>query len=696
MLPPLREELDLYPGARLADGQPSWTLHDPVRNQFYQIDWPSFELLRHWQLGLATRIVDAVRDTTTLALGEADVAGMLDFLLANELLQPQAGQSRDFAARLQRRQGGVWTWLLHHYLFFRVPLLRPDALLDSLLPRLRWLFTRQFALLTLLAAVLGLHGVMTHWAAYSATLVDNFSWQGLAAYGVTIAVVKVLHEFAHGLTAKRFGCRVPTMGVALMVLWPVAYTDTTEVWKLPSARQRMAVAGAGIGAELVIATWATLAWLWLPPGSLSDGAFLASSTTWISTLLVNASPFMRFDGYFLLSDAVEMPNLHRRAFALARWNLREILFGLGEPAPEAFPRRKTLALVGFAWVTWLYRLSLFLGIAFLVYHFVIKAVGIALFSVEMVWFIASPVWSEVSVWWRLRDRIGVRRRALLALLVLALVLLMLVPLPGQVTVTGLLEPARAITLYAPAGAQVTSLPYRPGDAVAKGAELFALDSPELRRRALQARARTEGVQGALAASNFDGAQRRDWQLTSRQLDTTVAESQTVVADAMRYAPRAPFAGVFYDRDPELATGDWVAQGEVLGRIVSTDAPHVVTYVDEADIQRIAVGDDGLFIVAAPNGPTARLRVLAIERDAARVLPEKLLASQLGGQILVREQGEVFYPEAAVYRVTLVAVTDPGHATQTWRGLVSISARPQALVTRLIDGAASSFWREAGF
>ena len=577
-----------------------------------------------------------------------------------------------------------------------MPLLRPDRLLDRLAPRLGWLYGRPFLLLTVAAGLLGLGGISRQWGTYTATLVDLFTWQGLAAYGLAIVAVKTVHEFLHGLTAKRYGCRVPTMGVALMVLWPVAYTDTTEVWKLPDARRRMAVAGAGICAELAIAAWATLAWLWLPEGALKTAAFLLSSTTWLSTLLVNASPFMRFDGYFLLSDALDMPNLHARAFALARWRLREWLFGLGEPAPEPLSRRRIRWLVVFAWATWLYRLVLFLGIAVLVYHFVVKAVGILLFMVELVWFIASPLWHELQAWWMRRERIGRGRRVLLLAGLGGLLALLLVPLPGRVTGMGLLQPAEQLTLYAPAGAQVAALPFRHGDAVPAGAVLFEVRSPALRLRALQATARMAGVQGQITAAAFDAQQRRDWQLAAEQLQTRRAEAQTVSADAQRYAPVAPFAGRFVDADPDLHAGDWVAQNEVLGRLVATGARQVVTYVDEQEVRRIAVGDRGLFVVDALLGPVLQLRVKAIERDATRTLNEKLLASHLGGQVLVREQGDAFHPEGAVFRVVLETVSGQDHPEQAWRGWVVMTARSEPLLQRFGNQVLSVFWREAGF
>ena len=188
--------------------------------------------------------------------------------------------------------------------------------------------------------------------------------------------MKVIHEMGHALTAKRYGCRVPSMGIALLVLWPVLYTDVTETWKLVSRRQRLAVGLAGVTAELVFAVFATLAWSFLPDGPVRGAAFILATTSWIATLLLNLSPFMRFDGYFVLSDWLEMPNLHARAFAIARWWLRERLFGLGEPPPEELPPGRRRFLIVFSFATWFYRVTVFLGIAVLVYHFAIKALGI--------------------------------------------------------------------------------------------------------------------------------------------------------------------------------------------------------------------------------------------------------------------------------------------------------------------------------
>jgi len=211
-LPQLREELELLPGPMLADGQPSHTLHDPVRNLFFQIDWPTFEVLRRWHLGDAAAIAAEVSAHTTLQLEREDVAATVAFFNDNQLLRPPPGAAAEFAARLRQRQGGFGQQLLHNYLFFRIPLVKPDRWLGRWAPRLDFFYSQAFLWLTLAALGWGLVEVYRQWDRFAGTLVDTLSWSGAVSYGITLAAVKTLHELGHAFTAKRLGCRVPAMG----------------------------------------------------------------------------------------------------------------------------------------------------------------------------------------------------------------------------------------------------------------------------------------------------------------------------------------------------------------------------------------------------------------------------------------------------------------------------------------------------
>ncbi len=699
-LPRLREELDLLPGPALADGQPSWTLHDPVRNLFFRVDWPTLEILQRWDLDDPARIAQDVNAHTTLHLGPEDVQQVAQFLVQHQLVRMAGeGGARRFADQLSKVQGSPLKWLLHHYLFFRIPLLKPDAWLGRWLPVARWFAGRGFMWLTGLALVAGLVQVTRRWDVFSASFIDTFNFEGLLAYGVALIVVKFLHELGHAFTAKHYGCRVPAMGMAFLVMWPVAYTDTNETWRLTDRMQRLRVASAGIATELVIATWATLAWAFLPEGGVQSAAFFLATTSWIATLAINASPFMRFDGYFILMDALDMPNLHGRSFAMARWKLREWLFGLGDEPPEQLSPRLSAALVAFGWATWIYRLVLFLGIAVLVYVFFFKLLGLLLFAVEILWFIGFPIRSELRVWRELWPRIrqGARSRRTawgLAVLVLAL----FIPWPGRIGASALLRPHESWPVFAPAGAQVVALPQGHGARVAAGQPMVVLQVPDLasRERALQARLEQQRWQAA--TSGFDDEMRKRWRVAEQVAATTQAELQGVAAEQHQFAPVAPYDGRLHLADPDLAPGQWVARRESLGLLVREGTPwRVETWLDEEAVARLRVGQGGRFVTDGGTGGVLALRVVEIDRDAARVLPRRELASVLGGHILTREKNGQLVPERAVYRVALEVQDLPADlAARSWRGQVVLHADWQSPASRYLRHAASVLVREAGF
>ncbi len=699
-LPALRQELALYRGPRLRDGQPSWTLHDPVSSQFFQLDWLSFEVLNHWELGSAEAIAQAIADETPLQAEADDVAAVLGFLQRNELVhQPGADQSAAMARRAAARRPGALRWALHNYLFFRVPLLRPDALLGRLHGLLGWVFHAGFAWASALALIAGLLLAYRHGDLLRNTLVDTLSPTGLLHYGLTLLVVKLLHEFGHGLVAKRHGCRVPTMGLAFMVLVPMPYTDTNEAWKLAGRWQRLQIAAAGVATELLVAVWATLAWGLLPDGGLRSAAFLLATTTWISTLLVNCSPFMRFDGYFVLSDYLELPNLHARAFALARWRLREALFGLGAEPPEQFTPWRRRGLQLFAYAVWLYRLVLFLGIAALVYGFFIKLVGILLFAVEILWFVLMPVSAELKVWRTLWPAIRRRGRTWLsAAVALAVMGLAAWPLPGHVSAAGLLQTGQAQVIYAPAAGRIEALRVADGAPVRAGQTLLDFSAEQVEQQLQSARSRVQRYSAEADANALRADLHGRLAVAEGQLSTAQAARRGLESRLKERSPTSPVDGQLRWRDPDLRAGDWVAAREPLATVLSTqDGWQVEAYLSESELARVAPGSRARFYPDGRFGAPLDLTVAAISHDASHVLPHRDLASALGGTVAVREVDGRLLPEQAVYRISLRADTQPAAlAGQTWRGKVVVDSAPESMADRVMRAALALWWREAGW
>jgi putative peptide zinc metalloprotease protein len=698
-LPALREDLRIEPAASDRDGSPAWTLHDPVGNRFFRLGWLEFALLSRWQAGGdPAALLERVRADTPLQAGPAQLEALEAFLRQHQLLRADTSVDTDRLARVAAAaRESPLTWLLHHYLFFRVPLVRPERWLARTLPWIGWLYSRAFLVATAAAAVVGLMLAARQWDVFTHTLSDTLTPAGLGGWALALVFAKTLHELGHAWTATRYGLRVSQMGIAFVVMWPMLYTDTGEAWKLADRSRRFRVAAAGIAAEFMIAAWATLAWSLTSDGDLRSALFFLAATSWVLTLAINASPFMRFDGYFLLSDALDLPNLHARAGALARAWMRRTLFGWDEPDPETFPPRLRRGLVAFALVTWVVRLLVFVAIALAVYHVFFKLLGILLFVVEIAWFIVRPVGMELREWGRRRAETS-PARWLGWLLVLGLLLAAIAwPWRMPVRAEGWMHAERQQLVYSPLPARVAQIrepgPVRAGDL------LVLLDSPDVRSRSALSAASVDALARQLdqTIGRSDGHERRA--AIAEQLAGAVAELDAQRAELSRLELRAAFDGVLGDRDPQVQPGAWINATQPIAMLHAPDVWVVDALVAQQSIGRFEVGAVARFHRRGQWEAPLAARVVAIDSTRAQGLPHPMLAAEHGGRVpTLRQPDGRLAPRDGVFRVRLRLDTPP---PPTARGAVAsgsavIEAEPRSLLRDWTTGIAAVLVRESGF
>ncbi len=692
-LPPLREELKLLPAAANHDGSLAWMVQDPINNSFFRIGWLDFEMLLRWACGSPEKIVNSVNNETTLDIEVTDVNDLKHFLEQNGLLQASSQEAIDqLRERAKLLNKGFINWMLHHYLFFRIPLFHPQVWLASLIPWLGWIFTRTTANAVIFLTLVGIFLAARQWETFSNTFVDQLTWSGLLGYSVALVFAKALHEMGHAVTATRYGVRVAHMGVALLVMFPMLYTDTSESWKLSNPRQRLAIASAGIITELALAGLATFAWSLSPDGAIKSALFFLATTSWLLTLLVNVSPFLRFDGYFILMDAIDFPNLHQRSGEFTRIWLRRVLLGFNDDWPEDIQGNGRTFLIVFAIMTWLYRLVVFLGLALLVYYFFFKVLGIILMVVELIWFIWRPIWSELSVWRERKSEIKTSRAWIAYALLGIILVVILVPWQTGIRGPGWVHPERLHVLYSPLPGRLVSLPE--SENVTIGQPLFILESPDLRLSAERARglaqARAKELIGLMGLP--DGEARRE-QVRAQQ-EQYVAEEKLFQEEQARLKISAPFSGTIVDLDSDLAPGVWIRPSQPLATLVDYSQWVVDAYVTEEDVHRISPGDKAL--VYRP----LRLGVLqgqVIEVDATRttVLPHYSLDAKSGGDIVTLEN-EKNVPRNAIYRVRVKLDSPPPESRQMKTGNVVISGEARAWLPTILERISAVAIRESGF
>lgn len=688
LLPELRGDLQVV-SAQASTAAGGAVIFDPVRQRYFRIDETTAQLLSHWPSSRTRdELVATARERSGLPLATADVASLEHFLIANELVTAAGtGDWKRLAERAERSRQRWLPWLIHNYLFFKHPLVRPQRMLERLLPYLAFVYTRTFAMTIAAAGLIGLHLAVRQWHAFFATFPVMVSVEGAAAFTCALVTVKSLHELGHGLTAVRYGCRVPTMGVCFMVMVPMLYTDVSDSWRLNSRRERLAIDIAGLAVEIGIACVAIFVWAFLPEGTLKSLAFAMATTSLVLSIALNLNPFMRFDGYYILSDMTGVENLQPRAFALGVWKLRELLFALGEPPPEQLPGRTRAWLIVYAWLTWVYRLIVFTGIAVLVYHIGFKLLGLVLFAIEIVFFIALPIWREMQEWRKMRHQIIARRRGLaLAAVASAAAILCFLPLSSAVTIPALLEPRDLAQLYPRRAAVVIGASVRQGQIVAAGDPIATLHSPDIAHEILVTEARRNGVLGKLDRRSSDAIDRADTVVLGEALTTLDTRLAGLRREQAELHMVAPVAGRIVEIDPSLQKGRWMQRRDLVA-LVAAEGRYVVRgYVSEDHVARLDTSQSARFIPEDLNQPSLPVRLDRVAAVGAAAMDLIELSSHYGGGVPARAQtrpgeGREQLPAAGQFLVSGEVDGDAIEPGRIVRGTLLATGRPESLVAR---------------
>jgi len=698
--PYLRDDLRLLEGASQEDGSPGWLLYDPLRHCYFDLGLAAFRLLKLWRGGEKSDQVLERAQSTGLDVTQTELDGFMKFLVGNGLTVSRGPEGvRQLTRDRAQAQKGWFNWLIHHYLFVRIPLVRPDAWLDRTLPWVAPLFNNRLRRLIHVLGCIGLLLALRQWQEFRATFLYFFSWDGLAFYGVTLFFVKVAHELGHAFASKRRGCRVASMGIAFLVMFPFLYTDTTDSWRLRSHRQRLSIVLAGMLTELHLALIATFLWSCLPDGPARSAAFFVATTSWVTSLAINLSPFMRFDGYYALADWLRAKNLQPRAFALGRWKLRECLFGLGERPPEPLPDGRRRIFIFYAWTTWVYRFFLFIGIALLVYYFFFKALGVVLFVVEIIWFILLPLRRELQEWWKRRTLFNWNRHSVITVMLLSVLFLLgVVPWRATLRLPAVLEAERFTRLYPPEPAQVTEIRTQAGAHVARGDVLALLESPDLVHKARLVKRRLAWIKTRI---DRRGGSREDLQFVL-VLQSERAQQESMLtglkARMQQLTIRAPFSGKVTQLKI-LRPGQWVSRTDPLIALVAATNHQVIALVPETDLNRITAGAEASFIPSDGQTAVVTLRVISVDEAAIATLPYLALASTHGGTLATRQvdqEGVHLRPEQALYRVVLKPVDPVRPANWLLPGIVHVDGKPRSWLAHIARQSAAVLVRESGF
>lgn len=586
-----------------------------------------------------------VQDIWDAALGQLgddaptqdETIRLLSQLYSADALQCDVpSDTAELFVRHRRQQWRLWIGRLLNPFGWKFPLYDPERLLTRFLPVVKPLVSWGGFLLWSLVVGAGIVAAAVHWTDLNWDVVDNLlAPRNLVVLWFLFPVIKVFHEFGHAFVARALGGEVHEMGVTLLVVTPVPYVDASSASVFPNKWHRIAVGAAGMIVELFLATLALFVWLSAEPGVVRMLAYNTVMIAGISTILFNANPLLRFDGYYMLADFLEIPNLRQRSSAYFGYLFERYAFGRADADPPHATPGERVWFVLFGVASFLYRILVMAGIFWLFAetHFLLGIlfgvlVGVPFFVVPLIKIINFLATNP-----RLR-RVRVRAAAVTATAAVVIVgLLFGAPVPWRTRAEGVVWLPEESYVRAGTEGFITDIVARPGRVVDRGDVLIQCRDPVLTSRAAVLKNRLVELRARYTAEmTHDLVKAQVVQEEIRYAEEDLALAEQRVRDLVI---RSKTHGTFVLPKASDLPGRFVKHGEALGHVVDLSTLTVRLVVPQEDVDLIRHVNEGVEIrLSERPGERIPASVERLVPQATEQLPSKALGSQGGGRFAV--------------------------------------------------------------
>ncbi len=629
----LRGDVNFSP--RSSGGDSFYMIEDPLHSRFYRVGRSEYAFLS--MLDGNTTLSDALERANAIlgadSLAVSDAASIAKWLVDSELVVLDPARARTSETGPPRAPA----WARWNPLYLRLPLVHPDSLFQAALPWLRWVHSPLALvgwLLAALAAVWQLAANWDHFVAATEGMLAPSNWLWLT---VCWFVLKLAHEFAHGLACKHYGGSVREAGVMLMFFAPMAYVDVTTSWRFRSKWQRIRIAAAGMHAELFFASLAALVWSRTEPGTLNLFCFNVVIMASLTTVLFNANPLMRFDGYYILSDLLEIPNLYSSGqHAVRSWLRRHVLGLRTPPLPAVASRQNVIRIYG--WLSLAWRVSACAGML-VVSTTLFRGAGVIVTVLAATAWIGVPVIrfaryfmrgsvTEQPNRWRFLWTTSVSAGALAALLCL-------VPWPFATRAPAVVEYSPLTVVRTGSAGFVREVCVAGGQVVETGDVLAVLDNKELeleladldiaiQQSRIKARGHENGQHMAAFQAELQNAESLELKRQEKQLQVD------------RLTVRAPSAGRIIGRNLPALAGRHFKPGSEIFSIGAEASKELQVSFGQDDLDVFAASIDQPVTVRLRGSGTLRATLVKVHPRASQEPLHAALCASSGGPLPVRQ------------------------------------------------------------
>jgi putative peptide zinc metalloprotease protein len=690
----LRQDLTITP--RHDGDESGYLIEDKVNSKYYRIGVAEYSFIAN--LDGKTTVCEAVgiaaRVEPEHAITEEQAATVCRWLVENQLaFTPESVSTPGLEASRSRadQSPGQARW---NPLFLRIPLLRPEGLLRRLLPWTGWLFSWPAALAAALLVAVAGNQVLTHWSRLVTSSRGIFSTERWLWIAAAWLVVKLFHELAHGIVCKRYGGSVRESGVVLILGAPVAYMDVTSSWRFRSKWQRIHTAVAGIYVELLIAAVAAIVWSHVQAGVVSDLCFQVMILASVTTVLFNANPLMRFDGYYILSDLLELPNLYGESQQFLRHLMRKYVLGVHSHLSSNWTRASIFAVYGVAALAWRVfvccSIVLAAASAFRGAGVVVAAVGIVLWiapaTVAVIkYLVYGTAWEQPR-----RLRFLAATGVIGTVLTVALVCL---PWPCAYRAPAMVEYAPLAIVRATGDGFVREIQVEIGQKVEPGQVLVVLENEQLRLEVSELQIRVRGSKSHVRALRYE-AKMAESQAEAEQLTSLERRLQEKQEQLEALTLRAEVPGTVISRDLDSLRGTYLKQGAEVLVIGSEDRKELNISIAQEDVDIFSDHLQQSLWVRIHGAPRFATSLAKVSPRARREPSSQGFCATLGGPLPVRTLNSMSTGGDAQPRYELLAPRFDGNLNLSrdqslslfagQRGFVALRASNRSIADHLLS------------
>jgi len=610
VLPAMRS--DLLINQQQFEGRTYYVVKDPISLQYFRMTAEDYYLATLFDgqrtFGkirdlYAERYPHVLLDYTREELNDRVLRFANDLALLQFLsVQGVRLKSRMDAAKAKKKKGGGLYQLANKVFFFRRSIFDPDKLFGKMAKPVWWMWTMPTLWISAVIIALGFVVFVQHTDRLAGAFANLFSLHNALLMIATTFVIKSVHELGHGLTCKHFGGEVHEIGVMFLVFQPYFFVNVSDSWTMPNRMHRVLVSAAGIYVELIFAAFATFLWAIVQPGTFRDFLFNVIFIASVSTLIFNANPLMRFDGYYMMMDLLEVPNLQAKSRALIQHQLNGALFGKGNKESNVLsrmplPKKRFWLFYTYAILSWVYGYYIIYNlIIFMKPH--LEPIGLGglanwFSAFALISWVAMPLIGFFKNLQLTREdwHAGGRLRHLSKILLVAFGVFgaaCFFPVELKIKRMGMVEMSNPEQVRPEVSGFVQQLLVTTGDTVKPGLAIAILSNREAQQQLVDAEARLRTIEAAAQRALGEGKPAELKQAQSAR-EAYAAKFEEAERDVRNLTLTAHISGVVVTRDLEKMKGRLIKSGELFCEIAPQGKVKIKLPLTEKQVRYVGEG-----------------------------------------------------------------------------------------------------------